>query len=237
IALVFGLSQYGELFVAALAGWICFCNFAARAVRNFASYGYQLAGYTVAIIGIPAALAPTGAYPLVVARCTEILLGVVCAALVSRLVLVRELSPKLIEVVRALARRADGFATAVLDSQAGRAHVSAERAELAKAYLNVQAMQHSTYFESAEARVLDLPLRRLTNAAVELCTTAEAAASHRAGSLPHPEGITPFGVGISHTNESPAGDGPIISALVRAADERDVTMRVPGFGTPWQLST
>src|SRR3954471_19970060 len=29
IALVFGLAQYGELFVAALAAWICFCNFAA----------------------------------------------------------------------------------------------------------------------------------------------------------------------------------------------------------------
>src|SRR6266568_8576677 len=34
IALVFGLAQYGELFVAALAVWICFCNFAARTVRN-----------------------------------------------------------------------------------------------------------------------------------------------------------------------------------------------------------
>ena len=72
IALVFGLAQYGELFVAAVAVWICFCNFAARAVRNFASYGFQLAGYTVAIVGIPAALEPTGAYPLLVARCTEI---------------------------------------------------------------------------------------------------------------------------------------------------------------------
>jgi uncharacterized membrane protein YccC len=114
IALVFGLAQYGELFVAALAVWICFCNFAARAVRNFASYGFQLAGYTVAIVGIPAALAPTGAYPLVVARCTEILLGIVCAALVSRLALVRDLSPKLIELVRDLTRRADSFATVLL---------------------------------------------------------------------------------------------------------------------------
>src|ERR1700676_964342 len=106
IALVFGLAQYGELFVAALAVWICFCNFAARAVRNFASYGFQLAGYTVAIIGISAALDPSGAYPLVGGGCTENLVCIVCAALVSRLVLVRELSPKLIELVRALARRA-----------------------------------------------------------------------------------------------------------------------------------
>jgi len=34
IALVFGLAQYGELFVAAVAVWMCLCNFAARAVRN-----------------------------------------------------------------------------------------------------------------------------------------------------------------------------------------------------------
>src|SRR5467141_339300 len=202
IALLFGLAQYGELFVAAIAVWLCFCNFAARAVRNFASYGFQLAGYTVAIVGIPAALEPSGAYPLVVARFTEILLGIICAALVSRLILVRELSPKLIELVRALARRADSFATVLLDPDADRERITAERTELAKAYLDVQAMQGSTYFESAEARVLDQPLRRLTQAAVELCTTAEAAASHRGGSL-HP-------------------DDPIVSALVRAADERDL---------------
>src|SRR6266404_7732147 len=208
IALVFGLAQYGELFVAALAVWICFCNFAARAVRNFASYGFQLAGYTVAIVGIPAALEPAAAYPLVVARFTEILLGIICAALVSRLILLRELSPKLVELVRALARRADSFATVLLDPDADRERVTAERSELAKAYVDVQAMQGSTYFESAEARVLDQPLRRLTQAAVELCTTAEAAAIHRGGSL--------------HTGQSPTDDSPIVSAMIRAADERDL---------------
>ena len=176
IALVFGLAQYGELFVAAVAVWICFCNFAARAVRNFASYGFQLAGYTVAIVGIPAALNPSGAYPLVVARFTEILLGIICAALVSRLILVRELAPKLVELVRALTHRADSFATILLAPDADRERVSAERTGLAKAYLDVQAMQHSTYFESAEARVVDQPLRRLTQCAVELCAMAEAAA-------------------------------------------------------------
>src|SRR6202163_1498621 len=140
IALVFGLAQYGELFVAAVAVWICFCNFAARAVRNFESYGFQLAGYTVAIVGIPAALAPTGAYDLLLARFTEILLGIACAALVSRLVLVRELSPKLTELVRTLTRRADAFASVLLDPHADRARVTAERTGLAKAYLDVQAM-------------------------------------------------------------------------------------------------
>jgi uncharacterized membrane protein YccC len=224
IALVFGLAQYGELFVAALAVWICFCNFAARAVRNFTSYGFQLAGYTVAIVGIPAALAPSGAYDLVVARFTEILLGIVCAALVSRLILMSELSPKLVELVRALARRADSFATVLLDPNADRERVAAERSELAKAYVDVEAMQHSAYFESADARVLDQPLRRMTQAALELCAMAEAAASHRAGSLPHPEKDGSVGDGISHADESATGDGAIVSALVRAEDERDLAL-------------
>jgi uncharacterized membrane protein YccC len=224
IALVFGLAQYGELFVAALAVWICFCNIAARAVRNFASYGFQLAGYTVAIVAIPAALEPSGAYPLVVARCTEIALGIICAALVSRLILVRELSPKLVELVRALTRRADGFATVLLDPDADRQRVAAERTGLAKAYLDAQAMQGSAYFESADARVRDQPLRRLMQAALELCVTAEAAASHRVASLPYPEKDPSRGKATSHTNKPSAEDGRIVSALVRAADERDLAL-------------
>ena len=75
IALVFALAQYGELFLALLAVWIGLCNFAARAARNFASYGFQLAGYTLAIVGIPAALIPDAAYPLVVARARASRLG------------------------------------------------------------------------------------------------------------------------------------------------------------------
>jgi uncharacterized membrane protein YccC len=224
IALVFGLAQYGELFVAALAVWVCFCNFAARAVRNFASYGFQLAGYTVAIISIPAALDPGGAYPLLVARFTEISLGIICAAVVSRLILVRELSPKLVELVRALTRRADSFAKVLLDPDADAERVAAERSELAKAYLDVQAMQRSAYFESAEARVLDQPLRRLTQAAVELCAMAEAAASHRFGSLSQPEENSFLGAEISLTSEPSTGDDAVVAALVRAADERDIEL-------------
>jgi uncharacterized membrane protein YccC len=224
IALVFGLAQYGELFVAALAVWLCCCNFAARAVRNFASYGFQLAGYTVAIIGIPAALDPSGAYPLLVARFTEISLGIICAALVSRLILVRELSPRLVELVRALTQRADNFAKVLLDPHTDAERIGTERSELTKAYLDVQAMQGSAYFESAEARVLDQPLRRLTQAAVELCAMAEAAASHRVGSLPQSEENPSGGEGISLTTKPSTGDDAAVSALVRAADERDIEL-------------
>src|ERR1700730_15719892 len=44
--LVFVFAQYGDLFVPSVALWIGICNFAARAARNFMSYGFFLAGYT-----------------------------------------------------------------------------------------------------------------------------------------------------------------------------------------------
>jgi uncharacterized membrane protein YccC len=224
VALIFGLAQYGELFVTAVALWIGLCNFAARAVRNFASYGFQLAGYTVAIVGIPAALDPNGAYPLVLARFTEIALGIICAALVSRLILVREISPKLVELVRALTRRAQSFATVLLSSDPEHKQVVAERTELAEAYLDVQAMQHSAYFESADARVLDRPLHRLILAAAELCATAEAAAGHLRDSLPLPKSDTSLGNTIPRPNEAASGDDAIVSAVVRTADDRDLAL-------------
>ncbi|MGA7390375.1 MAG: FUSC family protein, partial [Pseudolabrys sp.] len=220
-ALVFALAQYGELFVFAVAIWISFCNFAARAARNFASYGFQLAGYTVAIVGIPAALQPDGAYPLVVARFTEIMLGIICAALVSRLFFVRELSPNLVELVRSLTRRADRLVTALLDPDADRVRVAEERNALINDYVTALAMQQSAYFESAEARILAQPLRRLTQGAVELCATAEAVASHRTPSKLDTQSV-PRPVESLETSHSPSENEARLTAFVRAADDRDI---------------
>lgn len=223
-ALVFGVAQYGELFIAGTALWIGLCSAAARGVTNFARYGFQLAGYTVAIVGIPAALNPKAAYPLVVARCTEIAIGILCATLFSRLIFVRELSPKLVDRLRGLARRADSFANSLLDPDADRARLAAERAELAKGYVDLQEMQHSAFFESPEARVLDQPMRKLTQRAVELCAVAEAAAPSRGnGPLQEPHS-KPSAVARSQAVESVLAAPATASALIRAAVERDVGM-------------
>jgi uncharacterized membrane protein YccC len=221
IGLVFAVAQYGELFVIAVAIWICFCNFAARTVRNFASYGFQLAGYTVAVVGIPAALLPAGAYPLVLARFTEIVLGILSAALINRLFFVRELSPNLVELVRSLTQRANHFVSTLLDPEADRAGVAEERNALINDYVTTLAMQQSAYFESAEARILAQPLRRLTQGAMELCATAEAVASHRIPLTPDTPSVS-RAVQSHETSHSPPGNEATLAALVRAADDRDI---------------
>jgi len=221
IALVFAFAQYGELFLASLAAWIAFCCVAARTARNFASYGFQLAGYTVAIVGLPAALEPSGAYPLIIARFTEISLGIACAALVSRLIFVRELRPKVVALVHDLTRRADHFAALAIDPAADRERVAAERAQLTKDFVAVEALQQSAFFESADARLRYNARRELRDAAVELCAVVEGAAARRVGPMPD-SATTSLRELISDANDTPAGNGAVVSTLVRAADEQAV---------------
>ena len=221
VVLVFAFAQYGELFIASLAVWIGVCNFAARAVRNFASYGFQLAGYTVAIIGIPAALSPNEAYPIILARATEILLGIGCMALVSRLIGPRELAPKLVALVRELIWRADRFAEAAMDLATAREQLTAERAVLAKYFGTVEAMRSSAFFESADVRLLNEPLQRATYAAVELYAAAEGVPA-RVGAAVRALSPQDAGVSISNTKDTPRENVEVISALLRAADERAV---------------
>src|SRR5262244_3140209 len=73
-------------FLISLALWGAICAFGASVLRNFASYGAALAGYTAAIIGVSTLGATGGASPdvflLAVTRATEICIGIVSAGIV-----------------------------------------------------------------------------------------------------------------------------------------------------------
>jgi uncharacterized membrane protein YccC len=217
IALVFGLSQYGELFLAALALWIGLCTFAAAALRNFASYGFLLAGYTVALVGLPAALAPAQAFPLILARFTEIVLGIACASLVTCLVFPRDLMPKLVDLVETLRRRAERLAVAVTgpDWQ----ELAGERRQFLTDFAAVETTRASAYFESPEARVRNGALRQLAGAALHVSAVAEAMAGRMdarsgAGDVPR---IVPL---IRAVPDTPRGNGDIMSQVLDALDAR-----------------
>ena len=62
LAFISLFSQQPELFIAATAIWVGICTAGAARNRNFRSYGFVLAGYTAALIGIPASQNPDGAY-------------------------------------------------------------------------------------------------------------------------------------------------------------------------------
>jgi uncharacterized membrane protein YccC len=74
-------------FVAALSLWIGLCTYVSSLLRNPEAYGAALAGYTATIIGLPAFGQPHLLTELATARCAEIVLGIVCAGITSRLIL------------------------------------------------------------------------------------------------------------------------------------------------------
>ncbi|MFZ0210430.1 MAG: FUSC family protein [Roseiarcus sp.] len=73
-------------FLALLAVWASICAFIATLLRNFASYGAALAGYTAAIIAADTLGATGGAssevFWIAVWRASEICIGIACAGLV-----------------------------------------------------------------------------------------------------------------------------------------------------------
>ncbi|MBZ9770949.1 FUSC family protein [Mesorhizobium sp. CO1-1-8] len=85
ITTTFGTGPW--VLVTVLAVWIGICTFVSSLLRNPEAYGAALAGYTAMIIGLPAFGQPHLVVDLAVARCAEIVLGIVCAGLTSRLIL------------------------------------------------------------------------------------------------------------------------------------------------------
>ncbi|OZI77889.1 FUSC family protein [Bordetella genomosp. 12] len=72
-----------------LALWVGLCMYVSMLDRRPRSYVFMLAGYTAAIVGFSSATEPLNVFDTALARCEEITLGILCATLVSHLVLPR----------------------------------------------------------------------------------------------------------------------------------------------------
>lgn len=78
-------AQTPWLFLIALALWLALCTAASTQLRSAWAYAFVLAGYTAAIIALPAIDHPLQVFDQAVARCTEICLGIFCATATSAL--------------------------------------------------------------------------------------------------------------------------------------------------------
>ena len=221
--LVFTFAQYGELFVPSLALWVGICNFAARAARNFMSYGFLLAGYTAAIIGIPAALDPSQAYTLIVGSRNRSSDWITFAALASRLLFPRELVQRLLALTRQVIIRAKEFGSAAIGPAADKTALATQRFQLIQDLASINSMRASAYFESAEARRLNEPVREVGVAALRVCAIAEDIASRSVSALPSST-AGPWITArlLSNTNDSPTENFVVTSTLTSVSDQRDM---------------
>jgi uncharacterized membrane protein YccC len=118
LVLVPNLVNAPVLLCVALAAWVGLCLFVSLLDRTPRSYFFMLAGYTAAIIGFSSVNDPQLIFDTAVFRVQEITLGIVCAAVVSRLVLPRHVGPVLTERIEVWLGDAGKWAQDVLSGHA-----------------------------------------------------------------------------------------------------------------------
>jgi uncharacterized membrane protein YccC len=152
LALIGLFAQQPELFIVSTALWVGVCTAGAARNRNFRSYGFVLAGYTAALIGIPAAQHPDGAFMSALTRVAEITLGIVCSGVVSAVLFPQYTGELLRSTVR---QRFSSFVDYVSQALAGRierSQIEATNARFVADVVSFEANRSSAIFESPESR-------------------------------------------------------------------------------------
>lgn len=157
LLLVSLFAQERVLFLGTLAIWIGVCTYASKHTRNFAAYGFVLAGYTVAIVGIPGALDPGNAFFIAVARVTEISLGIVTTAAISHLILPASVADSLRRAVASGRVEICGYAVALLEGS----DASSLRGRLLRQAIAIETLRSSAVFEDREIQERSNILRHL----------------------------------------------------------------------------
>ncbi|MGY3125930.1 putative membrane protein YccC [Bradyrhizobium sp. S3.14.4] len=114
VALVPNLIDAPELLCLAIALWVGLCLYLSLLDGTPRSYVFMLAGYTVALIGFPSVSEPGAIFDTAIARVEEISLGIICASLVSTIVLPRSVAPAVANRVDAWLSDAQRLSQAVL---------------------------------------------------------------------------------------------------------------------------
>ncbi|MCW2283751.1 putative membrane protein YccC [Rhodoblastus acidophilus] len=114
LALMALFAQTPELFLLGLAVWMALCTAASTLLRGHRSYGAVLAGYTVALISLPAVETPESIFSVTMARVGAVTIGVVTSALVGALLTGHTAQRRLDALLRALLADLVGVGRAAL---------------------------------------------------------------------------------------------------------------------------
>ena len=93
-------AQTPWLFLLMLSIWLGLCTAASTMLRSAWAYAFVLAGYTVAIISLPAIILQLPVLDHALARSTEIILGVICATATSALLWPQRVEQQLVSEAR-----------------------------------------------------------------------------------------------------------------------------------------
>ncbi|CAL78399.1 putative efflux transporter permease; putative fusaric acid resistance pump [Bradyrhizobium sp. ORS 278] len=147
VAIVPAFVNSPELLSLVIALWTGICLYVSLLDRTPRSYLFMLAGYTLALIGFPAVADPAGIFDVAVARAQEITLGIVCATLVSTIVLPRSVAPAVAAKVEHWLDEARRLSRDVLLGGGGGVDDRAHRLRLAAEALEIDTLATHLAFD------------------------------------------------------------------------------------------
>ncbi|MBD8872636.1 FUSC family protein [Rhodanobacter sp. DHB23] len=161
LALLCAFPQQRELFLPCLSLWLALCAGGATLYRNFMSYGFVLAGYTAAIVALPATANPLGVFDSALMRVSEVMLGIVVSAVVSDLVLPDRLRLVLRQSARAHFANFIDFVRGSTGGSIPRAAMEQAHLRFVRAAVQLEDMRASVIFEDPEIRARSTRMRLL----------------------------------------------------------------------------
>ncbi|MFT0858815.1 FUSC family protein [Ancylobacter sp. G4_0304] len=159
LAIVKAFSQIPVLLVAAATAWIFVCYYGATLMKNFASYGFMLAGYTGLLVIFEGAAAPYGAWAVAVNRATEISIGIACATAATSMVMPIYAGGQLRGLLAKSLKELAAHAAAALKTELPLPAFMAQRRDLLAKIVKFDALRSYAVFERRETRADDVALR------------------------------------------------------------------------------
>ncbi len=160
------LSLYSQAplpLVGSIALILGFCFFVGTQMRNYAAYGFLLAGYTALLVGLEGAFDPIHAWRLAFDRTAEIVIGIACITAVSVLVFPRYAGTVLREQLAALFRQLCHYGAVALRPETPLPVFVTLRQAMVGAVVKFDALRSYTVFEAQEMRADDATLRRMVH--------------------------------------------------------------------------
>jgi uncharacterized membrane protein YccC len=160
LVLVALFSQAAELLVIATVLLIGASFYAGARLRNYASYGVLLAGYTILLVAYEGAMAPVAAWSIAVDRTTEILIGIACGSLASVVILPRYAGDVLREAQASTFVALASYVATALHLSTPASVFAQLRGEMVAKVVSFDALRSVSLFEAPELRIDEEYLQR-----------------------------------------------------------------------------
>ncbi len=166
--------QQPELYMAGITCWVGACTAAAVRYRHFRWYGFVLAGYTAALIGLPVVMQPDQLFIAALTRAAEVMVGILCSSAVSALVFPMHSGTGLLRTLRQRYLDMTAFAADVLAQRIDRRMFERRFADLVDEVVGFEATRTYASFEHPGMRARSRRFARLNSGFMDACTRLHA---------------------------------------------------------------